>query len=77
MPRIELGPHAPHACILPLYYIPPSLTETSYGETKPVYLYRRNYFVELFMHWTQATTFLPSIIAFWRFGYFLVLEIGL
>src|SRR3989344_2000901 len=22
VPRIELGPHAPHACILPLYYTP-------------------------------------------------------
>ncbi len=24
MPRIELGSHAPKACILPLYYTPPS-----------------------------------------------------
>ena len=38
-PRIELGPHAPEACILPLYYAPifDSLKriEWTYGESNP------------------------------------------
>ena len=34
-PRIGLGPHAPKACILPLYYSPDYFTEWTYGESNP------------------------------------------
>jgi hypothetical protein len=35
VPRIELGPNAPKAFILPLYYTPPSPAEACYGGHGP------------------------------------------
>ena len=35
LPGIEPGLHAPHACVLPVYYSPPSLAVASFDGPKP------------------------------------------
>ena len=51
VPRIELGPHAPEACILPLYYTP-KMEITRENVRPPSYYILLSFFRASFSGWT-------------------------
>ena len=68
VPGVGPGSHAPHACILPLYYTPVSLTCPANYLFFPIVL----------MHLVQALTLFPdNNLTHCKLGYFLFLLVGL